>query len=113
MIPRILDGEIVVIWEKVLVQDTQAGRPIVINLEAGGVHIRLTATAFSAADGRFLVVVQGVIRESQDGRESLRTSVQSLVLPLGGRALYYPLGRDLQGARHQMAVEIGLTGPVP
>ena len=111
--PRILDERVQVIWEKTLIQNTKAGKSVVVNLEAGGVHVRLTATAFAAAEGQFLIVVQGLIRASEEGRESLRSSVQSLLIPLGGRVFYYPLGRDQQGARHQMAVEIGLTEVLP
>ena len=113
VVPRILNDAVQVIWEQTLIQDTVAGRPVVVNLEVGSTSVRLTITCYSAPDLSYLIVVQGFVRQGEVAGRNWRTSVQSLIVPAGERVVYFPLGRERRGAKHQMLVELHVEAVLP
>lgn len=103
--PRVVETDQRVSWEQPLTKEVAPGTPVVVNINAEGLAIRVTVTPF-VREKDFLVVVQGDVRQSKatSGRQS--SSVQSLLVPPGAPIVFFPLGRDTDGLDRQMVVLI-------
>jgi len=105
MTPQVQESDHSVSWEKSLVQNTVAGVPVVVNIDASGLSIRVTVTPFVRGDD-YLLVVQGDVRQTKDSSTRQSTSLQSLLVPPGEAIAYFPLGRSAQPDLRQMVVLI-------
>lgn len=105
MTPQVQESDHSVSWEKSLVQNTVAGVPVVVNIDASGLAIRVTVTPFVRGDD-YLLVVQGDVRQTKDSTTRLATSLQSLLVPPGESIVYFPLGRPAHPDTRQMVVLI-------
>lgn len=105
MTPQVQESDHSVSWEKALVKNTEAGVPVVVNIDASGLAIRVTLTPFVRGDD-YLLVVQGDVRQTKDSTTRQSTSLQSLLVPPGEIIAYFPLGRPAQPNVRQMVVLI-------
>lgn len=105
MTPQVQESDHSVSWEKALVKNTEAGVPVVVNIDASGLAIRVTLTPFVRGDD-YLLVVQGDVRQTKDSTTRQSTSLQSLLVPPGETIAYFPLGRPDQPNVRQMVVLI-------
>lgn len=102
--PQVLEADQKVSWEQPLSQSCRPGAPVVVNIDAEGLAIRVTVTAFVQGEV-YLLVVQGEVRQKKASGIRGSTSVQSLLVPPGEPLAYFPLGRVAGDAR-QMVVLI-------
>jgi len=101
--PRVVEGDQSVSWEQPLSKITRPGVPVVVNIDADTLAIRITITPFVRGKD-FLLVVQGRVKQTLPGSTSQSTSLQSLLVPAGEPIAYFPLGRDPAGQGRQMVV---------
>lgn len=102
--PQVLEADHSVAWEQPLSRLTRAGSPVVVNIDAEGLSIRISVTPFVREAG-YLLVVQGEVRQKRAGGVRGSTSLQSVLVPAGETIAYFPLGRSLEEVR-QMVVFI-------
>jgi hypothetical protein len=102
--PQVLEADHSVAWEQPLSRLTRSGLPVVVNIDAEGLAIRVSVTPFVREEG-YLLVVQGEVRQKSKGGLRGSTSLQSLLVPAGETIAYFPLGRSLEEVR-QMVVFI-------
>lgn len=105
IIPQVVEPDQRVSWEQPLSKLTRPGHPVVVNIDAEGLAIRITVTPFVRGE-EFLLVVQGEVR--QKGLSGVRGSstLQSLLIPPGEPLAYFPLGRSEDKEARQMVVFI-------
>lgn len=104
MTPQVLEPDQTVSWEQILSKRTRAGSPVVLNIDAEGLGIRISVTPFFRGPD-FLLVVQGDIRQKSEGSMRGASTVQSLLVPPSEPLAFFPLGRSPDGSR-QMVVFI-------
>jgi len=104
--PQVVEADQSVSWEQPLKKTTKTGVPVVVNILAEGLGIRITVTPFvRGAD--YLIVVQSDVRETiTNGRVHGKASLQSALVPPGESIAYFPLGRDADESARQMVVLI-------
>jgi len=102
--PRVIEPDKTVAWEQALSKPTRVGVPVVVNIDAAGLSIRVSVTPFVRGE-EYLLVVQGAVRQKQEGGVRGSSTVQSLLVPAGEAIAYFPLGRNPEGER-QMVVLI-------
>ncbi len=109
--PQVVEADQRVSWEQPLSKLTRPGRPVVVNIDAEGLAIRVTVTPFVRGN-EFLLVVQGEVR--QKGLSGIRGSstLQSLLIPPGEPLAYFPLGRSEDKEARQMVVFIRVENTV-
>lgn len=108
--PQVVEADHSVSWEQPLQQLTRAGVPVVVNIDAEGLAIRISVTPFIQGEA-YLLVVQGEVR--QKGASGIRgaSSLQSLLVPPGESIAYFPLGRNRDPEARQMVVFILIESP--
>lgn len=104
MTPQVVEPDQSVSWEQPLSKECRPGTPVVVNIDAEGLSIRVTVTPFVQGEA-FLLVVQGEVRQKKATGVRGSSTVQSLLVPPGEPIAYFPLGRGGEGAR-QMVVFI-------
>jgi len=103
--PQVVDQEHQIAWEQPLAQTTRPGTPVVVNINAQGLDIRVTVTTFIRGED-FLLVVQGEVKQLREATTRRSTSLQSLLVPPGETIVFFPLGRETTGSEPQMVVLI-------
>jgi hypothetical protein len=103
--PQVVETDQSVSWEQELTRLTRAGVPVVMNIDAEGLSIRVTVTPF-VRGGEYLLVVQGEVRQKKASGIRGSTSLQSLLVPPGETIAYFPLGRSTDEPARQMLVLI-------
>jgi len=103
--PQVVERDQSVSWEQPLSKVTQAGTPVVINIDADSLAIRVTVTPFVRGKD-FLLVVQGDVRQVNASGTRRYTSLQSLLVPPGEPIAFFPLGRDPGDTGRQMVVRM-------
>ena len=89
--PQVLERDQSVTWQQPLTKLTRAGVPVVVNIDAESLAIRITVTPFvRGAD--FLLVVQGDVKQTGGGRTRGSASLQSLMVTRGPRLRSFPWG---------------------
>lgn len=105
IVPQVLEADQSVAWEQPLEKETQPGLPVVVNINAEGLAIRVTVTPF--VRGRdLLLVVQGDVRQTKESSMRQSSSLQSVLVPPGEQIAYFPLGRSQEAVGRQMVVFI-------
>lgn len=102
--PQVVERDQSVTWEQPLTQITRPGTPVVVNIDAESLSIRVTVTPFLRGKD-FLLVVQGEVRQVGGSGARGSTSLQSLLVPSGEPIAFFPLGRS-PGDGRQMIVLI-------
>ncbi len=103
--PQVVERDQSVSWEQPLSKVTRPGNPVVVNIDAAPLTIRVTVTPF--VHGRdFLLVVQGDVRQVSGSATRRSTSLQSLLVPPGESIVFFPLGREPADTGHQMVVKM-------
>lgn len=108
--PQVVETDHSVSWEQPLTQTVAPGNPVVVNINAEGLAIRVTVTPFVRGED-FLLVVQGDIRQTNANSVSRSTNLQSLLVPPEVPIAYFPLGRAAPDAGRQMVVMIRAGRP--
>jgi len=103
--PQVLEADQSVSWEQPLSKVCRPGTPVVINIDAEGLAIRVTVTPFVQGEA-YLLVVQGEVRQKKASGIRGSSSVQSLLVPPGEPLAYFPLGRGTGEDARQMVVLI-------
>lgn len=103
--PQVIEADLSVSWEQPLSKIVRAGKPVVVNINAEGLSIRVSVTPFVRGED-FLLVVQGEVRRKQGEGFHRSTSLQSLLVPSGESIAYFPLGRNPDKDDRQMVVFI-------
>ena len=103
--PQVRGVDHSIAWEQPLTKVTKPGVPVVVNIGAQGLAIRVTVTAF-VRDQEFFLVVQGDVKQTKENGTRGSTTVQSLMVPQGESIAYFPLGRVVEGSGPQMVVLI-------
>jgi hypothetical protein len=103
--PEVVEADQTVSWEQALSKDCRPGTPVVVNIDAEGLAIRITVTPFVQGDS-YLLVVQGEVRQKKVTGVRGSSSVQSLLVPSGEPIAYFPLGRSPTADVRQMVVLI-------
>jgi hypothetical protein len=101
--PRVVEGDQTVSWEQPLSKTTRPGVPVVVNIDADTLAIRISVTPFVRGKD-FLLVVQGRVKQTSGGSTRQSTSLQSLLVPAGEPMAYFPLGREPGDQGRQMVV---------
>lgn len=101
--PQVLEKDQSVTWQQPLTKLTRAGVPVVVNIDAESLAIRITVTPFvRGAD--FLLVVQGDVKQTEGGHTRGSASLQSLMVTPGAPIAFFPLGRESGQSGRQMVV---------
>ena len=101
--PQVVERDQSVTWEQPLTRVTRAGTPVVVNINAESLAIRVTVTPFvRGAD--FLLVVQGDVKQVGESGTRRSSSLQSLRVPPGEPIAFFPLGREPGESGRQMVV---------
>ena len=103
--PQVIERDQSVSWEQSLSKLTQAGNPVVVNIDADSLAIRVTVTPFVRGKD-FLLVVQGDVRQRSSSGTRRSTTLQSLLVPPGEAIAFFPLGRDPGETGRQMVVRM-------
>ncbi|TFH06035.1 MAG: hypothetical protein E4H09_00990 [Spirochaetales bacterium] len=78
-----------------LTQVTISGRAVRLRLEGGNLTIVAEFTPYAESDESILLIAEGQIwLTGPDEEVQYRTSVRSMALELGEKAVFYPLGRS-------------------
>ena len=101
----VVESDQSVSWEQPLTQLTRPGTPVVVNIDAESLAIRVTVTPFLRGKD-FLLVVQGEVRQVGGSGARGSTSLQSLLVPAGEPIAFFPLGRNPGESGRQMIVRI-------
>lgn len=103
--PQVLERDQSVTWQQPLTKVTRAGVPVVVNIDAESLAIRVSVTPFvRGAD--FLLVVQGDVKQTGHGGTRGSSSLQSLMVTPGVPIAFFPLGREPGDSGRQMVVLI-------
>jgi hypothetical protein len=103
--PQVVERDETVSWQQALSKVTQAGKPVVVNIDAVPLAIRVTVTPFVQGKN-FLVVVQGDVKKVNALGTRLSTSLQSVLVHPGEPIVFFPLGREPADTGHQMVVRM-------
>lgn len=90
--PQVVETDRSVSWEQPLAKETVPGKPVVINIDAQGLTIRVSVTPFVRGQD-FLLVVQGDVRQTSGNQTRGSSNLQSVLVPPGEPIAYFPLGR--------------------
>ena len=108
--PQVIERDQSVSWEQPLSRVTRAGTPVVVNIDAESLAIRVTVTPFVHGID-FLLVVQGEVKQVGDSGIRRSSSLQSLLVPPGESIAFFPLGREPGDTGRQMVVMIRAEFP--
>ena len=111
IVPQVVEVDQSVSWKEELSQEVPPGTPVVVNINAYALAIRITVTPF-LRDPEYLLVVQGDVRQTNASGTHRSTSLQSLLVPPGETIAYFPLGRPAAQGQHQMVVMISVEQKV-
>ena len=101
--PQVVERDQTVTWEQPLTKVTRGGVPVVVNINAESLAVRVTVTPFvRGAD--FLLVVQGEVKQVGASGTRRSSSLQSLRVPPGEPIAFFPLGREPGESGRQMVV---------
>ena len=103
--PQVVEKDQTVSWEQPLSMFTSPGKPVVVNIDAAPLTIRVTITPFVRGKD-FLLVVQGDVKQVNGARTHGVASLQSLLVPPGESIIFFPLGREPADTGHQMVVKM-------
>lgn len=106
--PQVVERDHSVSWEQPLSKVVTPGNPVVVNIDAATLAVRITVTPF-ARGSDYLLVVQGDIRQTSPGSVRRSTHLSSLLAPANQPVDYFPLGPADESGR-QMVVRI-VVGP--
>jgi len=101
--PQVVEKDQSVTWEQPLTKVTRAGLPVVVNIDAESLAIRITVTPFVRGSD-FLLVVQGDVKQVGQGGTRGSASLQSLMVAPGTPIAFFPLGREPGNSGRQMVV---------
>jgi hypothetical protein len=104
--PQVVEQDQSVSWKQELSKVTKAGQPVVVNIDAAPLEIRVSVTPFVHGKNFFLVVQGDVKQRSASGRIHRSITVQSLTVPPGEAVAFFPLGRDPRSTSHQMVIRM-------
>lgn len=106
--PQVLEADHSVAWEQPLTQSVAPGSPVVVNINADNLAIRVTVTPFVRGKD-YLLVVQGDVRQTKDAAVTRTTNLQSLLAPPDETIAYFPLGRNAAPGRQMLVlIRVGL-----
>jgi hypothetical protein len=103
--PQVVEHDQTVSWQQELSKVTRAGNPVVVNIDAAPLVIRVTVTPFIHGKD-FLLVVQGDVKQMDASGTRRSTTLQSLLVPPGETIVFFPLGRAPGDIGHQMVVRM-------
>ena len=103
--PRVVERDQSVSWEQSLAKSTRPGTPVVVNIDADALSIRVTVTPFVRGQ-EFLLVVQGEVKQVGEAGVRQSSTLQSLLVPPGEPIAFFPLGREPGESGRQMVVMI-------
>jgi hypothetical protein len=106
--PQVQEADHSVAWEQPLTQSVAPGSPVVVNINAENLSIRVTVTPFVRGKD-YLLVVQGDVRQTKDTAVTRTTNLQSLLTPPDETIAYFPLGRNPTPGRQMVVlIRVGL-----
>lgn len=103
--PKVVERDRSVSWEEPLSKTVASGVPVVVNIDAEELAIRISLTAF-LRDGEILLVVQGDVKDAGPQGARRSRTLQTLSVPPGEPIVFFPLGRDRGPDGRQMLVLI-------
>ncbi len=104
--PQVVEQDQSVSWKQELSKVTKAGQPVVVNIDAAPLEIRVSITPFVHGKDFFLVVQGDVKQKNASGRVRRSITVQSMTVPPGVPVAFFPLGRDPGSPTHQMVIRM-------